>query len=272
MPSISETLKYILGIMPSYIVSTSYEQYIHSLCEVLEFPYENVYCTRLDIDKYVISEFEAEQLKRLKEEISRMPKIEIPKDAGSIHDLPLETRKVVERLDEIFWTEIPKMKCGEILKEVEPVGGYEKANAVRDITERNRIELEDVIYVGDSITDVDPFRLVRENGGLTVSFNGNEYAIREAEVAVISSNTFITSIIAYSFNRHGREGALNLIQEWPDSIKMLSGHPFHERILEEINKRRLTVEIITNENRAKLTKLSSDFRKKVRGEKIGKLG
>ena len=46
------------------------------------------------------------------------------------------------------------------------------------------MELEDVMYVGDSITDVEAFKLVRDNGGLTVSFNGNSYAVKNAEVAV----------------------------------------------------------------------------------------
>jgi len=32
------------------------------------------------------------------------------------------------------------------------------------------------MYVGDSITDAEAFRLMRDAGGLAVSFNGNGYA------------------------------------------------------------------------------------------------
>ena len=37
---------------------------------------------------------------------------------------------------------------------------------------------------------------MREGGGLTVSFNGNEYALREAEFAIIADNTVVTSVLA----------------------------------------------------------------------------
>jgi len=272
MPHASETLRYILELMPSYIVSTSYEPYIRSLCRVLGFPYQNVYCTKLDIDKYVIDHKEAEKLKRFREEVSRMPDLEIPEHARSLEDLPTETRRAVERLNEIFWTEISGMKCGEILKDVEPVGGYEKANAVKEIAEVNKAELKDVMYVGDSITDVESFRLVREEGGLTVSFNGNEYAVRETEVAVVSSSALITALLAYIFNVKGRHGVLELAEGWPEKLKDYSDHLLYRRFLEEFRRNMPIVEVVTKENRERITKLSSEFRKKVRGEKVGSLG
>ena len=69
------------------------------------------------------------------------------------------------------------------LSEVSHVGGEQKAEAIRHITKLQRASCP-VMYVGDSITDVEAFQLVRENGGLTVSFNGNNYAVKNAEVAV----------------------------------------------------------------------------------------
>lgn len=272
MPHAFEALQYVLKLMPSYIVSTSYEPYIRSLCRVLRFPYQNVYCTKLDIDRYVIDHEEAEKLKRFREEVSRMPDLEIPEHARSLEDLPVETRRAVERLNEIFWMEISRMECGEILRDVEPIGGYEKANAVNEIAEFNEVELEDVIYIGDSITDVDSFRLVREGGGLTVSFNGNEYAVREAEVAVVSSSALITALLAYKFNIQGKRGVLELAEGWPENLKDYSGHPLYKRFLEEFRGSIPIVEVITKENRERITKLSSEFRKKVRGEKVGSLG
>ncbi len=272
MPHVSETFRYIRDIMPSYIVSTSYEPYIRSLCRVLSFPYQNVYCTKLDIDKYVIEQEEAEKLKRLREEVSRMPDLKVPENARSIEDLPAETRKTVDRMNEIFWTEVSGMKCGEILRDVEPVGGYEKANAVRKIAEVNDAELEDIMYVGDSITDIDSFRLVRKEGGLTVSFNGNEYAVREAEVAVISSSALITALLTYVFNAQGRREVLELAEGWPRNLEDYIDHPLHERFLEEFKKSMPILEVITKENRERIAKLSSEFRKKVRGEKVGSLG
>ena len=62
--------------------------------------------------------------------------------------------------------------------------GARKLKPSKMLRKKPACQLSDVMYVGDSITDVEAFKLVRENGGLTVSFNGNEYAVRNAEVAV----------------------------------------------------------------------------------------
>jgi energy-converting hydrogenase A subunit R len=148
----------------------------------------------------------------------------------------------------MIWEEIQKMRIGRILKEVKPVGGYEKSLAVLDIARKLGVPLSEVMYVGDSITDIDAFRSVRKSGGLTVSFNGNNYAVREAEVGVTSPSTDIMDVIALDFSSHGKKGVMESVKRQPRA------------------------EIIDDENREDFSKHSSRFRKTVRGEAIGKLG
>jgi len=274
VPGAKDTLTFVRGLMPSFIVSTSYEQYMRALCDLVDFPFQNVYCTQLDLDKYEIVDEEKKRLKRFREEILKMPVIEIPKGAKSLSDLPKKHRDVMERLDEIFWKEISHMRIGRVLREVNPVGGFEKAKALRDIAERLNCDLCDLMYVGDSITDVSVFRMVREAGGLTVSFNGNEYAIREAEIAVLSENSVVTSILADVFNRSGREGAVSLVEEWSPSAfkKRHVNLALQERAMKQYLRRLPQVEKITPKNMRRLMRESSVFRKSVRGEAIGKLG
>jgi len=212
VPGAAETLRFVSRLMPSFIVSTSYEHYISALCEAVGFPFENTYCTRLEMDRYRLGEDEVERLKEIAREISEMPVIEVPEGAESLEDLSERDVETVKRLDEIFWIELPRMSSGRMLREVNPVGGYEKANAVRDIASKMKVDLSEIIYVGDSITDVESFRLVREGGGLTVSFNGNSYAVREAEIAVLSHHTVVTSILAEAFNKLGKEGTIELVK------------------------------------------------------------
>jgi len=50
-----EMLQRVQEIMPAFIVSTSYEQYLAALCSLTGFPSENVDCTKLDLDKYPLS-------------------------------------------------------------------------------------------------------------------------------------------------------------------------------------------------------------------------
>jgi energy-converting hydrogenase A subunit R len=274
VPGAKFLLRFVKAVMPSFIVSTSYEQYIRALCSLIDFPFQNVYCTKLDLDKYELNKRERERLKQLRKEISALPMPEIPKKARSLQDFSTQHQKAVKKLDKIFWEEISKMKIGRIFDDVNPVGGYEKAEAVRNIAKRLGNRLSDVIYVGDSITDVSAFRLVRKKDGLTISFNGNEYAVREAEVAVLSENAVVTAVLADAFNRLGKNGVFKLVKEWSHEALQKWGidSSLQKHLLKLYPRQLPKVEVITSDNKERLMRESSAFRKTVRGEAIGKLG
>ena len=274
VPGAKDTLTFVRKILPSFIVSTSYEQYISALCTVTGFPFENTYCTRMNMDKYDIPTEETKRLKELRQEIAALPMISIPKDANSVDEFSVRDQETVERLDTIFWKEIPKMESGRMLREVNPVGGTEKARAVQNIVEKMGCSLEGVMYVGDSITDALALRLVRAHGGLAVSFNGNSYSVQESDVAVLSGDTVVTSVLAEAFSRLGKPGALNLVAEWNCSglTKYCSSSVLRERMIELFPEGFPQVEQVTADNMERLIRESSVFRKTVRGEAIGKLG
>ena len=270
-----DTLQHVKSVASAFIVSTSYEHYIKALCKAVDFSYGNTYCTKLSLDKYSVTEQETLRLKENLKEIVQMPMITIPPEAKTLEDFPSADQETIKRLDTIFWRDIPDMSVGGILSEVTTVGGSQKAAAIEDATTKVKVPLEDVMYVGDSITDVEAFKLVRENGGLTVSFNGNGYAVRNAEISVLSENNLVTAVLADVFCRKGKQAALNLVENWNlESLEhngvvslSLLDHLFtlHPQTLPK-------VQIVTEENMETVTKKSSEFRKKVRGEAIGKLG
>jgi len=274
VPGAESSLKYISNKMPAFIISTSYEPYLKALCDLIGFNRKHVYCTKLDIDKYEIGSNETDRLREIRKEIDSLPKLEITGDADIFDELPFETRETVKRMDEFFFREIPDMKSGEMLREVNPIGGVEKASAILHSLEVTGNDLQDVMYVGDSITDVQALNLVKKNGGLAVSFNGNGYAIREADIACISDHTIITSIIAYQFFKKGKEAVLELAEDW--SVDSINRHCIDDPLIEELSYIHTdplpTVEIIKNSNKAGLIKKSEAFRKTFRGEKIGDLG
>lgn len=271
---IKDTLQHVSSLAPAFIVSASYEHYLRALCEVLEFPFEDTYCTRVYMDKYGIREKEKEELKQTAKEIAQMPVLEIRSDAESLDDLPKEDQKTVRRLDEIFWKRIAEMEIGRIYCEVNPMGGGEKAEAIKDIVHRLGVAVADVMYVGDSITDDEAFKLVERKGGLTVSFNGNQYAVRNAEVAVLSENSIVTAVIADAFLRLGKPEALQLVKSW--NRKALEESSISQilvnRLFELYPGRLPKAKIITDQNMNALAEESSRFRNKVRGEAVGRLG
>jgi energy-converting hydrogenase A subunit R len=270
-----DTLQHARAVASAFIVSTSYEHYIKALCKALVFPYQNTYCTKLSLDKYSITEQEERRLKEIAKEIARMQMIAIPPAAKSIEDFSAADQETIGRLDRIFWSEIAGMDLGRIFSEVTTVGGRQKAGAIEDAVAKLHVPLEDVMYVGDSITDVEAFKLVRDNGGLTVSFNGNNYAVRNAEIAVLSENSIITAVISDVFCRQGKQAALNLVENWNLQFLESSGVvslSLLDHLFTLYPQTLPKVQIVTAENMEPLAKESSEFRKKVRGEAIGKLG
>jgi energy-converting hydrogenase A subunit R len=270
-----DTLQHVKAVASAFIVSTSYEHYIKALCKAVDFPYENTYCTKLSIDEYSVTEQEKTRLKEIAEEIARMQIITIPAEAKTLEDFSGVDQETIGRLDKIFWSEIAGMGVGRFFSDVTTVGGSQKAASIEDVVIKLHVPLEDVIYVGDSITDVEAFQFVGEKGGLTVSFNGNDYAVRNAEIAVMSENNVVTAILADVFCRQGKQAALHLVENWNlESLEhngvvslSLLDHLFtlHPQTLPK-------VQIVTAENMETIAKKSSEFRKKVRGETIGKLG
>jgi len=237
-----ETLSQANKIMPTFIISTSYRPFIEVFCDFMDFPKENTYSTYLDLDKYRIRKEEANKLRKIMREIINFSSLKIPEN--------------IQRLDEIFQEEIPSMECGKILKEIAPLGGKGKSRALFDSLKRTGGKISEVFYVGDSITDVEILNLVKENKGIAVSFNGNKYSLKAAEIACISPDTSLLTILIKAFYRGGREEVLKLINDFSKDKKK------QERILTLIDKNNVET----------LCRKSEEMRKKVRGEELGGLG
>ena len=254
IPGAEETLKFVNSIMPSFIVSTSYDHYIMALCNKTGFPYDNTYSTKLDMDYIDIDPKELDLIKEYRKAIVDNPEFEL--------------------LDKIFWKKIPELKVAALMDIVKPTGGEGKKEAVQDIISRYKLKAKDLFYIGDSITDVQPLRFANDNGGISVSFNGNEYAFKEAEIAVIAENTTITSILADIFNRYGTDNVFEFVVSYNDDpIKALESRFVNQSIAKKLMASPMPqVEIITCHNIENLIEKSSKFRKKLRGESIGGLG
>jgi energy-converting hydrogenase A subunit R len=274
VPCARDTIQFVERIMHTFIVNTGYEHYTFALCDHLGLPHSHGYGTRLQLDKYQIDDDERKAMRKMKEEIVAMTMITIPDNAKSLKDFPTQHQATIRKLDKIFWDTIPRMKIGRVLDEVDPRGGWKKADTVKEIVGNLASDFVDTMYIGDSITDAESLELVRRNGGLAISFNGNEYAVRKAEIAVLSESTGITSFLAYAFSQFGKKHVLDLIEKWDTST--LEKHVIDAGMQGKIAKTCLATspqaEIVTSRNVDRLIEESCAIRKKVRGEAIGTLG
>ncbi len=274
VPKAKEALQEISAMMETFIISTSYKPYIDALCEETGFPRDQTYSTEVNLDSCSLRKEEKERLIHLAGEIKEMEMMDWPEKAQGPDDLSDRDRRMIQRLGQIFWKEIQEMTIWKVFSEVNPVGGKEKARAVLLSLKRTGNHLKEVMYVGDSITDVEAFDLVREGGGVAFCFNGNRYALRSAEIACLSPHAFILAIMANAFQKGGREGVMEIVDRWETGSLVSFG--IDPRLIQgwgalpsgEYPK----IYRITDENRAMLVQESEAFRKKVRGVKVGSLG
>lgn len=266
IPGADIALNYICKIMPSFIISTSYCQYVNALCEAIGFPCENIYCTELPLDSYKIPRDEIKRVKAFHKEILSLPDINIPANAVLESELDQLSLRAIEQLNKIFWEEMPNMAIGRLLVEINPIGGIEKAKAIRQSCENTGIELSNVMYIGDSITDEVALKMTKEAGGIAISFNGNRYAIRSANIACISPNALILAFFAQYFSEGNN--IFELASEWEsrkNNLKWINGIP-------EFPLNDIIINVVNAQNIDALITKSESFRKTVRGERIGQLG
>ncbi len=153
--------------IPTYIISTSYTHHAHTISKKLNHPLENVRCTTLD---FSLKPENTDALTPLFDDI--FPRY--LKDGLSV---------VKQDLDNFFFTDIPKSDFGAIFNSTIVCGGDRKKQNVIKILEQHNLEASDAIAIGDSITDIQMLEYIKENGGIGVSFNGNEYSLRPSMIA-----------------------------------------------------------------------------------------
>jgi len=251
--------------LPVYIISTSYQPYLSALSLATGFPEDNIFCTDIELDNYKLSDEEKDQIKAITRQIIDLPLINL-EDIHFISDIKGENKKIIEKMNDIFWNIIPNMPAGrDIYNDVNPVGGIEKAEALLVSAQKTGNELKNCIYIGDSITDVQALSLIRNNHGLSVAFNGNDYAIKAADYAVAGDSfeilyhlVLLANEKGISFMRHNMESAQNILKE----------------MLQDEKKQRecLFLSKITQGNFENIRARSQYFRKTVRGVAISDLG
>lgn len=253
-------LSYLKKTMNIYIVSTSYGQYIEAVSNYMDVPFKNTFYTNVDVDVLKLNDEEVKKINEFKELILKNP-------------------NDYELFDDIFFTQIPKMEIYENIKQINVVGGKGKKLAIDEIIERDNIDTNNMLYIGDSITDVEPLAFARDNNGISISFNGNEYPLKVAEIAIVSSSAVATSLIANIYAEYDKNKVLEFINDYNDSQDLESlfnqydiDLEIKERFFEVFNNDYPIIKIIDDANFDEILKVSKDMRNNIRGQDIGELG
>jgi energy-converting hydrogenase A subunit R len=265
---------------PVNIISTSYHQYVHYSTYLAGIPVENTYCTWFPIDDYArdISDTDKVMVRQMANTILSMPEMDIDMntDPGEMNDAVVIA---LQKLDNFFWDELPLTGYAKMLKEVRPIGGTRKYEALVMALEKEEKGLEHSATIGDSITDWKMLKCTQDAGGLALSFNGNEYAISNCNVAVMSGNCMVTALLIDVFERNGIEAIEALVSEWGwPAVKELHVHSEVDESIYSAFRQAFTgsdfphAVWVTRENRDETIRVSKHYRRSVRGTQIGALG
>ena len=253
-------LNYLKEAMNTYIVSTSYGQYIEAVSNYMDVPFENTFYTNVDVDCLYLNDEEREKINEFKKAI-----LENPDD----YDL----------LDDIFFSEIPKMDIYDKIKDIEVVGGLGKKLAMDEIIKRDNIDIGEMLYIGDSITDVEPLEFARKNNGISISFNGNEYPLKVAEIAIVSPSAVTTALIANVYAENDKNKVLEFIDDYnlSNNLEELFNDynidaEIKNKFFKVFTSNYPLIQIITDENYEEILKVSKEMRNDIRGQDIGGLG
>jgi energy-converting hydrogenase A subunit R len=184
-----------------FCISTSYEQYAKHVAHRLGIFSQHVASTSFPLDKFS---------KELSEEDFRFLET-LEKDI--LNRQPLDDNWIKKRLDRFYWKELPRTGLGQLIQQVQPVGGQRKVEALRHFAEAQKQPLPCWVVVGDSITDFKMLQAVDQAGGLAIAFNANEYALPYATIGLASTHLDDLRPVLEAWKKGKRSAVEKLVRE-----------------------------------------------------------
>lgn len=260
VPGSDFLINYIKTVMNNYVVSTSYGQYIEAVANNMNIPFANTFYTNVDVDSLVPTEEDIVKINEFKETILKHPENYI-------------------LMDEIFFEKMSDLSFDDKLNEIEVVGGVGKKLAILKIIGQDEISMFNILYIGDSITDVESLNFAYSLGGLSISFNGNSYPLDAASIAIVSPDATASALIASAYANNPRDDVLTFVNrynETEDLESLFKEYNIDEVVCEEFFKvfddELPLIKVVTKENREEILEKSVKMRKLIRGKNIGSLG
>ena len=184
-----------------FCISTSYEQYAKRVAHRLGIFSQHIASTLFPLDKFSkeLSKDDFRFLETLEKEI--------------LNKQQPDDNWIKKRLDRFYLKELPNTGLGRFIKQVQPVGGQRKVEALRRFAEVQRQSLLQWVAVGDSITDFKMLQAVDQAGGLAVAFNANEYALPYATIGLASTHLDDLKLVLEAWKKGKRPAVEKLVRE-----------------------------------------------------------
>ncbi len=211
LPGAVECMKELHNDWEVFVISTSYTQFAYSVTEAIGIETDHVYCTDLNIEKLKID------LSKIEETVEILIFLIFQKYLDNNKNLDL----IIDDLNRFFWLG-EKSEYHRVMNEVKVRGGKRKELAAEAIAKRTGVPLSKVIAVGDSITDINMLSRVNTEGGFAISFNGNRFSLKEANISVTTKNQM--GILPLFRNY---PDIFSFIEKWENNFSTFENNPNH---------------------------------------------
>lgn len=211
LPGCRELMKILHKDWEIFVISTSYSQFAHNVTAALDIPMDHVYCTEMNIKKL------REGLQNIEGDVEVLLKDIFQNYLENNKDL----NSVIDDLNNFFWMGKDSDYI-KVMNQVKVRGGKRKEIAVEYISERTGISISEMIALGDSITDINMLQRFKDDNGIAVSFNGNKFSIKRANVAVTTPNSLGVLPIFESSNNLSQ-----FLEEWELKFDTFQNNPIN---------------------------------------------
>jgi energy-converting hydrogenase A subunit R len=214
MPEAKKVMNYLTDVLPTFVSTSSYEHQVMALCEALELPISICDYSTVDMDSYDMSRSEGRSIRDF---ASRIDALKVPRSEYRLNtpvSLDKDETKLIEVMDDIFDNKIKELTCNSLMTGMKSVGANEKAYALLDIRKRTMIDFDGTAYIGGDLMDYQAMDLIRDGSGLSLAFNGSEFAVHGSNIAVISRDCTVAAVLVEEFYNQGIEAVYDLVSNW----------------------------------------------------------
>ncbi len=209
LPGCKELMKILHTDWDIFIISTSYSQFAYTVAEELNIPKDHVYCTELNFKQI------KEELTDINDSIDTLLQEIFEKYLTNNKDLTC----VIDDLNRFFWKN-QQSDYIKVMNQIKVIGGKRKEAAIEEISIRVKIPISEIIALGDSITDINMLQRIKDEAGISISFNGNRFSVGRASIAVTTSNSL--GVLPIFQEKHNIK---EFLEEWEMEFKKFQDNP-----------------------------------------------
>lgn len=209
LPGCKELMRRLHDEWDIFVISTSYTHFANIVTAALGIFKDHVYCTELNIQEMKMG------LSNIEKDVEILLKQIFQKYLKNNKELSI----VIEDLNNFFWKE-EQSDYIKVMNQVKVRGGRRKEIAVEDISERTGVSISQMIAIGDSITDIDMLQRLSNEKGIAISFNGNRFSLKRANLAATTPNSLgILPIFQSHYD------ITNFLEEWESNFESFRNNP-----------------------------------------------